>query len=431
MKQHLIKVSFLLTLGLISCGPKWTETESNGVKIVTNPEGQTLGYSPSSGVKIITADRLGFKDLNKNGQLDKYEDWRLSADERAKDLASKMSIDQIAGLMLYSRHQSIPAASRGFMAATYNGKGFEESGMKPFDLSDQQKEFLTKDNVRHVLLTQVQSPEVSAQWNNNAQALVEGLGLGIPANNSSDPRNGTDASAEYNEGAGGKISMWPSSLGMAALFDAEEVRKFGKIAAVEYRALGISTALSPQVDLATDPRWMRTSGTFGDDPELVTDITRAYIDGFQTSEGTKEIAGGWGYESVNAMVKHWPGGGSGEGGRDAHYGYGKYAVYPGNNFETHLLPFVNGAFKLEGKTGMASAVMPYYTISYNQDPKNKENVGNGYNAYLINDLLRGKYKYDGVACTDWLVTGDETAVDVFLTGKSWGVEKLSLGRTSL
>src|SRR6478609_1282590 len=187
MKQHVVKISFLLALGLVSCGPKWTETESNGVKIVTNPEGQTLGYSSASGVKIITADRLGFKDLNKNGQLDKYEDWRLSADDRAKDLASKMSIDQIAGLMLYSRHQSIPAASRGFMAATYNGK---------------------------------------------------------------DPRNGTDASAEYNEGAGGKISMWPSSLGMAALFDAGEVKKFGKIAAVEYRALGISTALSPQVDLA-------------------------------------------------------------------------------------------------------------------------------------------------------------------------------------
>ena len=79
--------------------------------------------------------------------------------------------------------------------------------------------------------------------------------------------------------------------------------------------------------------------------------------------------------SVNAMVKHWPGGGSGEGGRDAHYGYGKYAVYPGKNFQTHFLPFLNGAFKLKGKTGMASAVMPYYTISFDQDKKYGENVG--------------------------------------------------------
>ncbi len=413
---------------LASCGPKWKETEANGIKTVTNEGGQTLGYSTASGVRIITQDRLGFKDLNKNNQLDKYEDWRLPADERARDLASKMSIDQMAGLMLYSRHQSIPSAPRGFMAATYNGKPFDESGMQPFDLSDQQKEFLTKDNLRHVLITQVASPEVAAQWNNNAQALVEGIGLGIPANNSTDPRHGTDASAEYNEGAGGKISMWPGSLGLAATFNPQLVEEFGRIAAAEYRALGITTALSPQVDLATDPRWMRVNGTFGEDPALATDIGRAYIDGFQTSDSGKEIAGGWGYGSVNAMVKHWPGGGSGEGGRDAHYGYGKYAVYPGSNFEKHFNPFTEGAFKLKGKTQMAAAVMPYYTISYNQDKKNNENVGNSYNKYIITDLLRDKYNYDGVVCTDWLITADETAVDIFLTGKSWGVESLTVGQ---
>lgn len=428
MTKQITQLSLLcFALGaLVSCGPKWTETETDGIKTVTNEGGKTLGYSTTSGVTILTIDRLGFKDLNKNGQLDKYEDWRLSADDRAKDLASKMSIEQIAGLMLYSRHQSIPAASRGFMAATYNGKEFKDSGLKAWDLSDQQKEFLTKDNLRHVLITSVESPEVAAKWNNNAQALVEGYGLGIPANNSSDPRHGTNSSEEYNEGAGGKISMWPSSLGLAATFDPQLVENFGSIAGKEYRALGIATALSPQVDIATDPRWYRTSGTFGEDPALSTDIGRAYIDGFQTSAGDKEIADGWGFESVNAMVKHWPGGGSGEGGRDAHYGVGKYAVYPGNNFAMHMIPFTEGAFKLKGKTGMASAVMPYYTISYNQDTKNNENVGNSYNKYIIQDLLRDKYNYDGVVCTDWLVTGDETTIDVFLTGKSWGVESLTV-----
>jgi len=416
----------LTGLLLIACGPTWTETETNGIKTVTNPGGKTLGYSTTSGVTILTVDRLGFKDLNKNGQLDAYEDWRLSADERAKNLASQMSVEQIAGLMLYSRHQSIPGGSRGFMASTYNGKPLEESGLKSSDLSDQQKEFLTKDNLRHVLVTSIESPEVGALWNNNVQALVEGIGLGIPANNSSDPRHGTVANAEYNAGAGGRISMWPGSLGLAATFDPQLVENFGSIAAKEYRALGITTALSPRVDMATDPRWYRTSGTFGEDAALSTDIGRAYIDGFQTSTGAKEIADGWGYESVNAMVKHWPGGGSGEAGRDAHYGVGKYAVYPGNNFDEHLLPFTEGAFKLKGKTGMASAVMPYYTISFNQDKKYNENVGNGYNKYIITDLLRDKYKYDGVVCTDWLVTGDETSIDVFLTGKSWGVEHLTI-----
>ncbi|MEP7142250.1 MAG: glycoside hydrolase family 3 protein [Ferruginibacter sp.] len=404
----------------------WSEKSSGAISIVTNKSGQTLGYSPGSGVKLVIVNGLAFKDLNRNGRLDKYEDWRLPADVRAKDLASKMSIEQIAGLMLYSRHQPIPTGAAGPFAGTYNGKAFPESGANPFDLSDQQKEFLTKDNLRHVLVTSVQSPEVAAKWNNNVQALTEGIGLGIPANNSSDPRHGIVANAEFNAGAGGSISMWPGSLGLAATFDPAIVQNFGHIAAMEYRALGIATALSPQVDMASDPRWNRVSGTFGESPKLAADMARAYIDGFQTSNGSNEIAGGWGYSSVNAMVKHWPGGGSGEGGRDAHYGYGKYAVYPGNNFAQHLVPFTDGAFKLAGKTGMASAVMPYYTISYNQDKKNHENIANNYNSYIITDLLRKKYHYDGVVCTDWLVTGDEAAVDIFITGKSWGAEKLSI-----
>jgi beta-glucosidase len=418
LRIQLVVKYLLVALGggfcIAACGPKWSEQEMGTIRIVTNPEGRTLGYSSTSGVKLLTVDRLAFKDLNKNGTLDPYEDWRLSAGQRAKDLASKMSVDQIAGLMLYSRHQAIPAAPRGFFSATYNGKSLQESGLKPYDLTDQQKDFLTKDNVRHVLITSVESPEVAARWNNTAQALVEGLGLGIPANNSSDPRHGTIANAEFNAGAGGMISMWPGSLGLAATFSPEIVQQFGHIAAVEYRALGISTALSPQIDLATDPRWNRVSGTFGENPQLATDMARAYIDGFQTSSAAKEITDGWGFESVNAMVKHWPGGGAGEGGRDAHFGYGKYAVYPGRRFETHFTPFLEGAFKLQGKTQMAAAVMPYYTISFNQDTKNNENVGNSYNAYIINDLLRTKYHYDGVVCTDWLITADEQAVDVSL-----------------
>ena len=139
-----------------------------------------------------------------------------------------------------------------------------------------------------------------------------------------------------------------------------------------------------------------------------------------------EIANGWGFGSVNTMVKHWPGGGSGEAGRDAHYGIGKFAVYPGNNFNAHLIPFTEGAFKLKGKTQMAAAVMPYYTISWNQDTKNGENVGNSYNKFIINDLLRGKYKYDGVVCTDWSITHNHNVMDVFVDGKPWGVEKLSI-----
>lgn len=397
------------------------------IQYVKNQNGPTLGYSTTSGVKILHEDGLAFKDLNKSGKLEAYKDWRLPAEERAKDLASKITIEQIAGLMLYSAHQSIPAADRGFFASTFGGKTFSESGVKPWELSDQQIEFLTKDHLRHVLVTSVQSPEVAARWNNEVQALAEGIGFGIPANNSSDPRHSSDSSKEFNEGAGGHISMWPETLGLAATFNPSLVRQFGEVASREYRALGLATALSPQIDIATDPRWFRFNGTFGEDSKLSADMARAYVDGFQESTGDREIADGWGYDSVNAMIKHWPGGGSGEAGRDAHYGAGKYAVYPGNNFDEHLIPFTEGAFKLEGKTGMASAVMPYYTISVDQDTVNGENVGNSYNKYLIQDLLRTKYGYNGVVCTDWNITHDFSGkMDVFIDGKPWGVENLTV-----
>ncbi len=420
MHAVLIAACCLFTTGC----RKWNETGADPIKTVLNRDGQTLRYSTISGVKLVIKNGFAFKDLNRNERLDPYEDWRLTADERAKNLAAMMSIDQIAGLMLYSGHQAIPAAG-GRFASTYHGKHFVESGAKASDLTDAQIKFLTEDNLRHILVTSVESPAVAAEWNNKVQALCESLGLGIPANNSSDPRHRTVADAEYNAGAGGRISMWPGSLGMAATFDPKLVERFGQIAAREYRALGIATALSPQIDLATEPRWSRVNGTFGESPRLSAEMAKAYIDGFQTSTDVKEIAGGWGYASVNAMAKHWPGGGPEEGGRDAHFSYGKYAVYPGNNFTDHMIPFTEGAFKLAGKTKTASAIMPYYTISYGIDTANRENVGNSYSRHLIQGLLRGTYSFDGVVCTDWGVTRDAIAVNGFGT-TPWGAERLTV-----
>jgi len=418
---------FIISLFInVSCSPKWKEKTSGNLVTVKNEGRAKLQYHKESGVTLLVVDRYAFKDLNKNGILDPYEDWRLIAQDRAIDLASKMTINQIAGLMLYSKHQAIPASSQGFFKGTYDEKILEESGANPSDLTDQQKKFLSNDNLRHVLITSVQSPKIAAEWNNKAQSFVEGIGLGIPINISSDPRHQSRADAEFNAGSGGEISMWPTTLGLAATFNPDIVENFGNIASKEYRALGITTALSPQIDLSTDPRWLRFNGTFGENPRLATDMTRAYIDGFQNSMKNTVITDGWGLESVNAMVKHWPGGGTGEAGRDAHYGMGKYAVYPGNQFEIQLTPFINGAFKLKGKTKMASAIMPYYSISYNQDTKNNENIGNAFNSYIIKDLLRTKYGYDGVICTDWGVTGDQGPLDVFFGGKPWGVEHLSV-----
>ncbi|MFD2202077.1 glycoside hydrolase family 3 protein [Shivajiella indica] len=423
-KNHQIFLFVVTAVFFFSCNENEVKESSIGesIKIISQSNGPVLGYSLGSEVSILDEKGLKFKDLNKNGKLDKYEDWRLSTDERAKDLASKMSVEQIAGMMLYSSHQSIPAAAGGFGAGTYEGKPFPESGLPASVLSDQQKKFLSEDNLRHVLITRVESPEIAAIWNNNAQEFVEGLGLGIPANNSSDPRHGPVASTEYNAGSGGNISMWPESLGLAATFDPSLVQRFGEVGSIEYRALGLTTALSPQIDLGTEPRWNRLKGTFGEDPNLSADMARAYVDGFQSSDISNELANGWGFQSVNAMVKHWPGGGPEEGGRDAHFAYGKFAVYPGDNFKDHLIPFTEGAFKLKGRTKYASAVMPYYTISYEQDVKDKDNVANAYNKYLIHDLLREKYGYEGVVCTDWGVTGNEGPKPEIFMGKPWGME---------
>ncbi len=418
-KKNLLAVAcvgILLTGTTTSC-----TSGDNPFELVEQTDGPTLGYSPLSGVKLLRMDGHVFKDLNRNDSLDAYEDWRLTAQERAADLARQLSVEEIAGLMLYSSHQSVPMVDRmGFGASTYDGKSFDESGAKASALSDDQKKFLRDDHLRAVLVTGVESPAVAAEWNNNMQAFVEGLDHGIPANTSSDPRHEAKATTEFNAGAGGQISLWPTSLGLAATFDPQLVYRFGEIASEEYRALGIATALSPQVDIATEPRWFRFNGTFGEDPQLSTDMARAYCDAFQTTPETK----GWGMKSVNAMVKHWYGYGAQEGGRDSHFASGKYAVYPGKNLAMHKRPFVDGAFKLDGGTQMASAVMPIYSILWNQDPSG-ENVGGSFSKWMIEQQLRGEARFEGVVCTDWGITKDMKVLDSPIGGKPWGVEALS------
>ncbi len=422
--RRAIIFSALVLLAAVSCR-KVSETQVENHIVISQRGGKTIAYSPDSGVKILYDGGYAFKDLNRNGMIDPYEDWRLPSQERAADLASKMSVEEIAGLMLYSKHMAVPhVSSTDPMKYTFGGKSFAESGADTSALSDNQIVALKEDNLRHILVTKVSSPSAAARWNNNLQAFAESLPLGIPANNSSDPRNETRATDEFNEGSGGQASRWPTPLGLGASFDPEVVRDFGDVVSAEYRALGIATALSPQADIYTEPRWRRGVGTFTEDPDLAADMTRAYIDAFQTSYGDAVIEDGWGTQSVNCMVKHWPGGAAGEAGRDAHLCFGKYAVFPGGEFDTALQVFVKGAFNLDGPTRQASAVMPYYTISYGIDPSGK-NVANSFSRYIIQDLLIDTYGYDGVICTDWTITGDYKDVHIH-GGKPWGVETLSV-----
>ena len=249
-------------------------------------------------------------------------------------------MEEIAGLMMYSSHQMVPFVSGMPFRATYDGKPFEESGAQPWSLTDQQKKFLTEDHLRHVLVMLLKDARTAAHWNNEIQAYAEALPHGLPVNISSDPRNGDAAAgAEYKSG-GGQTSTWPEGL-------------------------GIATALSPQVDLGTEPRWMRVADTFGAHPGLVADMGRAYCDGMQSDP---DRDGHWGPGSVATMAKHWPGGGPCEAGRDAHYPFGKFAVHPGGEKDTHLKPFLDGVFRLDGPTQKTASIMPYYTVTCGMAP---------------------------------------------------------------
>jgi len=398
---------------------KYTLSKGPGYHLICNPEGPVLGMSS---LNIKEVDGLAFKNLSGTATLLPYEDWRLPREERAKDLAQRLSIEQIAGLMLWSPHQMVPFRPGMPFKGHYNGGDFLPGVTDPAALSDEQVHFVQDEKIRNILLVQTESAEVAARWNNHLQALAEASPLGIPVCISSDPRHAAGKKTAEFSGTGKEVSRWPEGLGIAATFDAELMKQFAKVIAKEYRALGITQALGPQIDLATEPRWMRFEDTMGSDVAMTTAMAKAYCDGLQTTEDSPD---GWGCGSVAAMVKHWPGGGTGEAGRDAHYTYGKFAVYPGGKFEDHMRPFTEGAFHLEDGTGKAAAVMPYYTVSWDQDRKYGENVGNSYSKFIIEDLLRKGEAYDGVVCTDWGITDDPLGPMNGFGTRAHGVEHLS------
>jgi len=243
-----------------------------------------------------------------------------------------------------------------------------------------------------------------AHYNNAIQKMAERTRLGIPITIATDPRHGT----ENNPGASiytPSFSQWPSSLGLAATCDTVLVREFGDIARQEYLSVGIRLALHPMADLATEPRWGRINGTFGEDANLSAIMTKAYVLGFQGES--------LGKSSVACMTKHFSGGGPQKEGEDPHFPYGKEQAYPGNNFDYHLIPFIKGAFPAK-----TAQIMPYYGIPMNQTD---ENVAFGFNKAIITKLLRDSLNFQGVVCTDWNLISDGKLGEA----RAWGVENLS------
>jgi beta-glucosidase len=198
---------------------------------------------------ILTVDGLKFKDLNRNGRLDPYEDWRLSPQVRAKDLVSRMTLGEKAGVMMHGAIVLLKDAKPG---------AYDSAAMEKLILETHVNSFITRlgGDATHL-----------AEQDNLVQEIAERDRLGIPVTISTDPRNHFQfirgASAEH-----GSFSLWPETLGLAALHDPSAIRRFGDIARQEYLAVGITEALSPQADLATEPRWARINGTFGEDADL-------------------------------------------------------------------------------------------------------------------------------------------------------------------
>ncbi|MFI1581157.1 glycoside hydrolase family 3 protein [Embleya sp. NPDC020630] len=336
-------------------------------------------------------DGTPFRDLNHNGTMEPYEDPRLPIEERVADLLGRMTLEEKAGLMCCGR--MIPG--NGARVPT-GAELIGERGINTFGL------------------TAMPSPVETARWNNHVQDLAAATRLGIPVTLASDPRHGfTENPATAF--TGGAFSRGPEPIGLAATDDPALVEEYAAAIAAELRAVGVRVAIHPMADLATEPRKPRTSGTFGEDADRAGRILAGYIRGMQGER--------LGPDSVACMTKHFPGGGPQEGGEDPHFAYGTRAVYPGGNLDYHLKPF-EAAFEVGTAQVMTCYSIPVGTAL--------AEVGSSFNRDVLTGLLRERYGFDGVVCSDFnVLTGMEIPGLVALPPRNWGVEHLTLAEQAV
>ena len=359
---------------------------------------------PSLGAKkapVIKEGKYRFKDLNKNGTLDPYEDWRLPVDLRISNLVSLMTLEEKVGLMFHPNFAVTPdgivkydlteeeriATSQNVSGAQTPSTG-QAGQMRAFVTA---KSFIEEKNFRSILNNGVAPPEQFAQWSNSMQEIAEGSRLGIPIMFSTDPRHGAKLGVHVSGTQ--YFSQWPSlegQVGITAARDTALMKKFGEVTAQEYRAVGLHMILGPQIDVITEPRMGRSFGAFSESAELTAEMLEAYMAGAQgTSVGPEKIL---------VMLKHWPGGGPLKGGKS------DWLVYPGNNFQYHLIPW---------KTGIANgalAVMGGYSGTY------YDTLAANYSKYLSTEVLYNQLGFTGAICSDWKVISSKGALRPDLVG---------------
>lgn len=389
---------------------------------------------PELGVRakpIITDKGLHFKDLNANGLLDTYEDWRLPARKRAIDLVRRMTLAEKAGMMLI---------------ATNNpdcGGGISERGR---DLIDNQKmtRFILRSKVTgtapdcSVKLTgfalrggYAQTPQQMASFTNAVQERLEAGRLGIPGLFKDNARNHVETNPMFGIAAGaGAFTEFPKEAGLAAAAlgagapvtpdgaipanlkgDMRIIREFTGVMAEEWKAIGLRGMYGYMADLTTEPRWARAHETFTEDADLMTDIVRELVLGLQgpvRKDGTSLSP----KSAVALTLKHFPGGGPQEMGWDPHYTFGKNQIYTDPSgkygFGYHLKPF-RAAIE-----GGVSSIMPYYgvPIGVTYQGVKYDEFGMAFSKQIVTDLLRKKLGFKGY------VNSDSGVIE----NRGWGLE---------
>lgn len=309
---------------------------------------------------IIDVDGLKFKDLNANGTLDVYEDWREDAATRTADLLSQMTIREKISQMQHP---------------TFTPK---DNGTYPNYL----KKWMVTENIGMVLVREfnvANSAATAAETMNQVQKWCEESRLGVPIVVSMDSVHGVS----YVNGA----TVMGHNLSLAATRDVELVAKLAEIQRNELMAIGIRMTLSPEADIASEPRWGRVMETFGEDPDLVTEMVTAQIVAYQ--HGTQGINP----LGIIACMKHFPGAGPQMDGLDQ-----APIISDEESLEVHLKPYYAA---LEVNVG---SIMPYYSIPLVLDTT----AALGSKATL-QDLLRDTMGFDGIIQTDW--------------GMIWGIQQ--------
>ncbi|KAF6818782.1 periplasmic beta-glucosidase precursor [Colletotrichum sojae] len=321
-----------------------------------------------------------------------YKNASYCVDARVEDLIQRMTIEEKAGQF--------------FQTQLYQGpNGTLDEGDSTTSRRNSTENLIGEKLITHFnLVGDINDAKQVAEFVNLVQQRALDTRLGIPITLSTDPRH------HFTENVGtgfqaGVFSQWPETLGLAALRDADLVKKFAEVAREEYVAVGIRAALHPQVDLATEPRWSRLGNTWGENATLTSELLVAYIKGFQGDR--------LGPYSVTTVTKHFPGGGPMENGEDSHFTYGKNQTYPGDNFDYHLIPF-----KAAIAAG-ARQMMPYYSrpIGTKYEP-----VGFSFNKQIVTDLLRNELGFEGIVVTDWGLITDTVIRGQDMPARAWGLE---------